>query len=1152
MALRIVMDNPNIPKKDYCYQKNLLQDAEIITLDKKLENGIARELITFKLHHGKRKIKGWRNSSLLPFNKLVIHNVEAHLDFLKEMFRIKGVLTFEFHNFLWLWRKLETKQPKLPPKESQRLFQLGREQSRPYGAKPVQDAVINQLLPIERIEDQYSISDPGLIPEELICPGCRQPLFHALLVPCGARSCRECIRTSDSDASGRLICSAKGCQDAHYPFDYQWDIHTVKALREYADPDSLITSPAAVQKTLADLIKAEDQLANSLSFYSLRYLRKNKATGTPSVADAHQSLRESLEVLSADDAPENLQERASQLLIYHNTLAKFVISHLPLLIAGEEKIDDDELKQIIHNILKHSYALATREFSVLGAFLESEAPNKLEQFLAYIILTIDSAILHIDHLLLLDDGLQGAEPATSPQLLTDLPQALYPELLSKLKRLYESELLLNTVRTEAEQEAYEFTFKVMLILFPCVLEMPQRPILFGQASNMEILTALLQHISLVSSFLSPFEYQYYWERLLPVLMQMGEEAFPAENARAFGEIINLLAGQIQDFNDSFAHQMVYYPFTGNRPDIECMTRLLDFFLSDFVPLFFQWVERVDISDKNTDAFHPWVQTPEVLTKTLSETRQTLLDNKARADRFRQEQQQSWDTRRSELLAQNMKKREKLKQLQQNAESDEHKEQYPMAWEGIDIFNNHLDVLENAIVSSYHLKQLLSYVHPIVPMVDYRHVDPVEFLNIIRQLLDHIGLLYEPMINVINCYSRAIHGFLSDKTNLTVLGSMEHVELMEASSNWLEKTMVDIQCRLNESHQTIADWLTSTVEIKTDMLPIKLMAQIIDQMQRTREEVDSIIKKISLFAAWLESWNRALDEIDFPIPSSSSRRDKRDFVTIFNNLSDNYSVHWVAPDGNCLYSALLMSTTPNHEHPSSEQIVEFRQRLLRLLKEIIETIQQEVDQDKQRLYWQQLSTLLSLSQPEILALVNSGTTLDPASPEMETVPANYGEMAFIAPLAIIELNTSVSFMDISNPLEPDSWVQHHENIFSSWLHNVPELLNALIEAEVIDVEQIAHGEELMLALLSQSPEIIQETVEQFSITTSSFIIIHTGSSHNASGHFFAASSATLDEQEEEFKQYLSTLDAAREQPQDSSASTAMATLMIMEQVMNSHH
>ena len=1158
-SLKIVLANPRASQSDYGYKIQSLEGVDIIVLDRKLESGLTRELITFRLHYGKKKQQSWRNSVLSPY-KLSMPTSERQLDLLAEMFRVGGALSVEYHNFLHLWRQLETAQPALSRRESEKLFQLGRHRVIHYGENPVRDQAVGYLLPTERAEDQYHIGETDAIPEELLCPACKRPSFHALKAPCGNKLCRACIRSSSRDASGRLLCIARGCQGAHYPMDYQRDSHTIKALREYADPGSLSPVPAdpyTVLKTLAVLDKERYQLRNALTFHSLRRLGGGeKLEGSLDTAEARQDFRKNLEAVSVEEIPEDLYERYDQLMQYYNAVTKFAFSHHFLLHSaradqersGEEPSEresGEDPQQIIHNLLDHTYDLVIRELELLDALIASETPGGLEQFLAHVIIMLDSAMVHIDLLPFLEPVQPGTEPVSRPHLLTDLSRAFYPELISGLKHLQENQLLV-TAPTEPQQQILKFILRVILVLFPSMLESPQHNILFGPASNMEKMQALQHHVSLVSSMLSPFEHHYYWVRLLPVLMDMGEQAFPSGNTAAYPAMMNRLAKQLQAFSHSLAREMVYYPIPAENPGLDCMITLLDYLLSDFFPCYSAWAGQVSISDKSADDVHPWIRAPEALKDNLAQTRQTLLDNKARADQVRQEQEKSWDTEHQERLARNLLEREKLTRLRRHAESDNGADLYPIVWEGAGLFFNHLDALERTASFSLHLKHFHNFVAPAVSLADYQHADPCTYLDITRKLLNHANVLYEPMMSIMNCYSRAMQVFLNRRTEVMLLESLDQVELMEASSKHLKRMMIDIQDGLNESHQSIATWLNARVEFSYEMLPLKLMAQIADQMQQARQLVNGIIRQINMFSGWLESWGRVVDTNQYPIPPGSARQDKRDLLNIYNHLPGEYKMHWVAPDGNCLYSALLMGATPGYQHPAPEQTTDFRHRLHQLLKTIVAVIEEQADPEKKKQYWQQFSTLLSLSQEDIMGLVSSGSTLASPDTALDNIPAHYGEMAFIAPLAIIELNTSVSFMDISDPLAPEDWVQHHENIFSVWLHNAPQLLNALIEADVIDLTQIQNGAELSLALFSENPEIIQQTVEQYSITSSPFIIIHTGSSHNPGGHFFGASAINPRDRVEDFKHYLEqTLGVPVVQLQSATTSTAMAALMIMK-------
>ena len=1153
-ALQKALSNP---KGIYSYRRYARQGIETISIDKKLENGLVKELITFKLYLSPKKTMDLRNASIPPFNKLSIHSPEKQIEILEAMFRISSTPSFEYHQFLSLWRHLEEVTPKLSSQASKKLFQMGRDLSLAYGESPVRDEVIRQSLPAQRPEDHYFISDTSAIPEELICQVCTNPLFHSLRIPCGNKLCRICVVTSDRDASGRLICRAKDCQGAHYAFDYQRDAYTIKALREYAEPESLIPipdDPTSVMKSLIVLTEQTNRLTNALPFISLRNLSKITEEPVPS-AEACQSVRKNLEERAGEAVPRNLHERGNQLLPYHQALSEFAHCHQPLLNSASSGAGDSDRNkriQITHNILNHSYSLATGELALLDAYLESETPGELSGLLAHLVIAIDSAMVHIDHLSLLEHDHPVIKSAIPVQLLTDFPRPFYPELLDKLKRLHENNLLLNTIETERQQENLDHTLRVILQLFPFMLEEPQRSILFHQASSTEITTALLQHMTLISRVASPLDYHSYWEKLLPILLEMGEDPFPPENTLAFGEIMNLLARQIEIFNNSLTGNMVLFPPPERQPVISDIILLLERFLSDFVPRYSRWASQPDWSGIRDDYFHPWVRAPEEMSKALDETRQKLLENKARADQFRQGQQQLWETQRRELLTRDHEARAQLMQIQKYAALDNGKERFPLAWEGVSQFSEHLDVLEEAVALSHRLKQLRRHTPPATPMVDYRHPDPAELLDITRQLLDHIQRLYQPMISTINHYSRSVQVLLSEKNKAMLLESVEHIELMETSINHLRNAVANIRSGLGDSHQTVADWLKSKVGFSPDFMPIKLMAQLAHRMVETRKQVNSIFSGVNVFAAWLEVWNRVVDDADFPIPITSSRRDKRDYLNIVNHLPGDYNVLWVAADGNCLYSALLMGITPGHQHPTPDQTAAFRKKLHLLLVKIVDMIRNETHPEKQKKYWQQLATLLSLSQEGILALIDSGSTLNPVSPEMlHTVPANYGEMAFIAPLAMLSLNTSVSYMDISNPLAPESWIQHHENIFSAWLHNAPELLGALIEADIVDITQIEHGDELSLALLSQNQEEIQQVVDQYSITSSPFIIIHTGSSHNSTGHFFAASTVNFDSQAAQFQQYmLDSLNVSSEQLQGTPTMVAAAALMIVQQLKSS--
>ena len=1154
VAVRTVLGSPNTPKGGYSFLWHSFEGFQSIRIHKHLENSLQRELITFKLHTApKAEQDNWRSCRLPPYNKLSIPKAEKHITLLSKMFQTAGAIAIEYHEYLMKWRQLEEEKPALPLQESQKLFHIGRERTIQHGMNLLQDEVVRQRLPVQKAEDQYWISDFSTLPGELICPLCLSPLYHALSLPCGNRLCQKCVETSERDATGRLICSAENCQGAHYPFEYHRDIHIVRTLRDYAEPESLIPIPdthISVCNALIELVEQTDMLAKSLLFNILRTLCQGaKKLPTPAPAEGCRKTRENLEALSAEDIPENIQARTRQLLAYHRALTAFAIIHCQHLVDDK----DPSRQMIVHDILNHSYTLATRALALLETCLQTKTPDELREYLGYIIIATDAAIMHTDHLSLLISGPSGTEPATRPQLLSDLPRAFYPELLDRLKHLQASNLLLS-VQSRETQKVHDHVLRVMMVLFLFLLDKPQRLILFGQASNQEVISALLHHISVVSGILSPIDYYFYWQKLHPVLLEMGEDAFISAPPESFRDVMNQLAEQIQAFNNSLANEMVYYSLAENLPTISNMIQLLEQLELGFASLFSLWARQFKIVDKSTVDIHPWVQTPEKLTEALVQTKEILTENKARAEKYRLEHLLLWESQRQALELKNSQQQARLSQLRKYVEEDSDKEISPVTLEGINTLYKQFDRLEEAVALSHHLQQLHSHFPPAISRADYRHADPTEYLELLKQLLDQLTVIFKPIMDSINYINRFLQVSVKEKAIkakavLMLIESIEQVELIEASVNHLEQSMVNIQNGLRDSHQSLANWLKSRVGYACDLLPIKLMAQLTDRMQQTSwKQVDLIFKNLGLFRAWLETWCRVVDEASYLIPSTSSRRDKRDFLNVFSNLPDNYGLHWVAPDGNCLYSALLMSVTPDHQHPAKEQTADFRRRLHQLLVKIVEVIQKETDPEKQEQYWQELSTLMSLDPVDIQGLISNGTIYNPVSPEMtpEAALANFGEMAFIAPLAIIELGTSVSFMDISDPLIPSGWIEHHENIFSVWLHNAPELLGALVEADIVDLEQLEHGAELSLALLSNTPETIQETVEQFSINSSSFIIIHTGNSNNHTGHFFAATVLDRDSEVKRFHHtMLSAFNLSEEQLQSSSIASAAAAFMIMQ-------
>ena len=1079
----------------FTYKNKVTEGHQMISLFEQQEGDPDRELISFRFKLV-NKIPAGEKSHLSPYDKLNIHSVEQQINALETLLDETEFPSTQDLQFLKQWRQLEENGQKLSKKLRKKLYALGRDKTAPYGRDPVLDEQIRQALPPFNQEDNYSVSDVSSLPDTLLCEGCKQPNYHTLQLPCGFRMCRQCVEQSRRDITDRLVCPAPNCPQAHYPSKIFRDAAIIKELKAYADPATLISleNTHYLKESLDNIQTRKSRHSSPLAFELLL------PGSRPEVRPDEETRKEYTRALSECAVIDKTTSPSlDHLLKYHEKLIMFARCHAFLQTSAshqpEALTEDIKRHTQTRDIINHSFDLVQEGIALLEPYYHDPG-----NFINIAIVVIDVALMHSQNQQYLNSLSSAKQLSSGLKLLSTTPSGFYPQFMKKVSP-WIKQIQHNPLTGEPL-----FMLQRFSQIFPYILDEKNHSTLFGEAPPAATTEALLTHLSLITTGASlQNQYQSWIQFLTYLLTKMQALLTNTEHdTQNTIRLVNLLAGQISTLLTSLSHR-VYHSGPGESPSADDTTQLLQQLINDVLPFFKEIRNRVVAQTGLPDDLHSFIQNPDTLQQLITESRQLMQESFTKAEQFRTEQQESWAEQKQVLLEKDRQERATLSVSKETAEKTKTDGDYSQMWKGYSEFEQQQGLLNDAYILAHHLQFLQNQVPPIGPELPYQQLNPNELLQTLDQLYSQASTLTVPTPSLIRYYQISLHGLVVNATLQNMFDSLEHVEMMETSLNYFRTRMETISQSLESSHRTFARWYNMRQHPAWEISDTKVAARLMNDIHELRGILRDILNKTSMTSAWLERWYRAFDTTPLPLPKDSSRRTRQHTAHLINNLPPDYALHEVNPNGNCLYAAILMGLHPTHQQPSLQQVAGLRKKLHRLLNKIIKTIKKAPAGQQRAMLWQQLSSVMGLSMEQIQALLTQGTILTPVTGAMTPAMALslFGDMAFVTPLAILQLNTSLSTMSVADPAHPETWIQSHMNIFSTWLHNAPLLLSALVEDGVIDIAPFEHGAQLALALISQDQEHITELVSLHSPTQTPFALVHTGSSEDGTGHFFLA-------------------------------------------------
>ena len=1104
---------------------------QTITLLEQEEGKPDRKLISFRFQIA-RTVSTGNESHLPPFDRLNIHSAGQQLDTLLTSFEESDAPPAQDLKFLKQWRLLEGEKPKLAKKSNRKLFALGRKITVPYDRDPVIDEQMRQALPRIRPEDNCEINDILSLPEKLICQCCKQPKYHAIQAECGNIICHQCVERAVRDISGRLICPDNTCGAAHYPSEFFRDGSVIKELRKHAIPETALPTPI-FDTYVKDVLKnTETWQSRHSSIFPFQLLQDMLPEGEPDEAACTASAT-ALSEFSATN--KGATPSLDRLLKYHKALIVYATCHRSLQIPAsknEELTPDIKRRTLTRDIINHSHDLVQEGLASLEADID-----KPKTVINIAIIILDVALIHSQNLQYLQSLCTDKKLPSKLKLLKDIPSGFYPPLMKKVRQW-----ITGNRHTLIDEPL--FMLQRFRQLLPHAFNENNRSTFFGEASTITITEAFLAHLylSLIDASLED-QYQnwsLFLTYLVPIIPDLQIDI--ENNAQEAIQLLTLLAEQISILLVDISHR-THYSYSNEALLTNNIELLLQQLTDDIIPLFTETRSRIIDPNELPQDLHSFIQNPDNLKQVITESHQLMEENARQTELFRTEQLKLWSAQRQLLLEEDERESIALAEAKAIAKKADTKIDYSLVWKGYSEFEEHQKLLNDAAMLAHSL-QFMGQQLPVSGLEQpYQPLDINQFLETLDQLSLQAFSLLHPEPSLIQYYHLTLHSIIVNSNLQVMLDSLEHVEMMEANLKYFRSRMDVIRRGLESSYQTFARWERMRAHSAPHIYDRKAAAQLIDNIHELRDVMREILNKTDMTSAWLERWHRGFDDLTLPLPEDTTRLIRQKTGHLINNLPPGYQLHWVTPNGNCLYEAILMGLNPTHQPPSHQQMVKLRKKLHRLLKKIIAAIK-KAPESQHTLLWDQFSNLMGLSMDAIQALVNEETILTAVSGEMtpDGALSLFGDIGFVAPLAILQLGTPISTMSVSSPAYPETWYQQHMNVFSTWLHHAPQLLATLVNSDTMTLDHFEHGDQLALALISQDPAHISELVTQHTPTQTPFAIVHTGSSEDFTGHFFLATYTPPADTPQLFS--LETLEGIKEMTMPSAAMMTILSSIII--------